>query len=228
MASVSFQRLTASRTLRAALLPTLVVASLASCSRGASSVRGSGTIKTESRPVTGFSHIVLDGTGDLTITQSGAESLTVEADDNLVPLITSTVAASTLEIRTTRPVDPTKRIHYTVTVKDFSGFDLLGSASAVATQIDTAAIKIVISGAGDAKISGKAQSQDITISGAGDYEAPQLASKTTRVTINGAGNAVVEVSDALDVRISGAGDVAYIGDPKVAQSISGTGKVHKR
>jgi hypothetical protein len=215
-----------SLSIRTVGLAALVVAS--GCGRGGSGVRGSGTIKTETRSASGFSHIVLAGEGDVTITQSGIETLEVEADDNLLPLITSTVSGSTLDLRTTGSVHPTKPIHYTVTVKDFTELDLSGAGNGTATQINATAIKIVLSGSGNANISGKTRSQDVTISGAGNYQAPELASKTAKVAINGAGNAVVEVSDALDAQISGVGSVEYIGDPKVTKTISGVGTLHKR
>jgi hypothetical protein len=45
------------------------------------------------------------------------------------------------------------------------------------------------------------------------------------VNISGVGNAEVWVAGTLDVSVSGAGVVRYKGDPKVNQSISGSGKV---
>jgi hypothetical protein len=46
--------------------------------------------------------------------------------------------------------------------------------------------------------------------------------------VEGAGNAVVQTSDALDATLSGAGNVQYIGDPKVTQNVTGVGVVHKK
>ncbi|MCL4262951.1 MAG: DUF2807 domain-containing protein [Anaerolineae bacterium] len=52
----------------------------------------------------------------------------------------------------------------------------------------------------------------------------------TRSTIksSGAGTAVVQVSDSLDVTIDGLGHVEYIGDPEVTQEINGVGSVRQR
>jgi hypothetical protein len=44
----------------------------------------------------------------------------------------------------------------------------------------------------------------------------------------GAGSAVVNVSEVLEAKISGAGSVEYIGDPTVHQEVSGVGRVSKR
>ena len=48
------------------------------------------------------------------------------------------------------------------------------------------------------------------------------------MTISGVGNGVVQAKDSLDVKISGMGKLAYIGDPKVTQSVVGLGIVRKR
>ena len=46
------------------------------------------------------------------------------------------------------------------------------------------------------------------------------------VSISGAGDAILRVEQALDVRISGAGSVRYYGQPEsVSKQISGAGNV---
>ena len=43
-------------------------------------IKGSGTIKTETRLVQGFTAVDLSGTGDVVIEQTGTESLTISTD----------------------------------------------------------------------------------------------------------------------------------------------------
>jgi hypothetical protein len=57
--------------------------------------RGSGQLTTESRPVSGFTKVELSGTGELTIEQTGTESLTISAEDNILPRLTSEVSGDT-------------------------------------------------------------------------------------------------------------------------------------
>ncbi len=64
---------------------------LGGCSSLPGGTAGSGTAKTETRPVAGFTSIELAGTGDVQVKQTGTESLTVTADDNLLPLLTTEV-----------------------------------------------------------------------------------------------------------------------------------------
>ena len=48
-------------------------------------VLGSGNITSESRDVSDFNEVGLEGVGTLTIEQTGSETLTIEADDNIIP-----------------------------------------------------------------------------------------------------------------------------------------------
>ena len=67
------------------------------------------------------------------------------------------------------------------------------------------------------EIAGRTAAQTIEISGAGDYRAEDLASDTAKVAVSGAGRVVVRVAKTLDVDLSGAATVEYIGDPKVTR-----------
>src|SRR5215218_10670529 len=94
-------------------------------------LRGSGNVKTESRNVSGFQQVELDGQGTLTITQGDNEALTVEAEDNILPRIKTTVANNRLTISFDRQgltaIEPTRPINYALTLKDLSALDLSGS-----------------------------------------------------------------------------------------------------
>ena len=61
-------------------------------------VQGSGHVQRQSRDVRGFDQVVLSGLGTLTITQGSTESLTVEAEDNLLLRLRSDVGGSTLRL----------------------------------------------------------------------------------------------------------------------------------
>jgi hypothetical protein len=78
------------------------------------------------------------------------------------------------------------------------------------------------------ELSGRAATQNVTISGAGDYRAADLASEDASVTVSGAGRVVVRVEKTLAVGLSGAASVEYLGNPRVTQQISGAGRVKRR
>ena len=212
--------------LRLALALFAVVLLLAACSV----TRGSGQLATESRAVSGFSKIDLSGGGELTIQKTGTESLSISAEDNLLPRLTSEVSNDTL-ILGTKPnttILPQQPITYTVTVKDLTGVAVSGSGNIRVPDLTTTALSISISGSGTITVNGTVEDQDLEISGSGGYEAAQLTSKTVKADISGSGTANVLATNALDVEISGSGTVTYSGNPQIEQEISGSGKLIKK
>ena len=192
-------------------------------------VTGSGTLRTESRDVAAFSTIELTGSGDVIIEQDGTESLSIEAEDNLLPNLTSDVSDGTLTLGTKEGVDlhHTQPVTCRVTVADLAGLQLSGSGSLTAVGVITPAISIDISGSGDVTVDGTADSQTVTISGSGDYRARDLLSRNSSAEISGSGNVTVTVLDVLDATISGSGNATYAGNPQVSQDISGSGELRR-
>lgn len=190
---------------------------------------GSGTVKTETRPVSGFNALVFSGVGDMTIRQTGTESLSVTADDNILPLVTTTVSGQTLNVglKSSLAIRPTRGISYALTVTDLKDITLSGAGSITASDINTDALRVVLSGAGKLTIAGAAQHQEVTLSGTGAYEAGDLATNAAKVTVSGAGSARVKVRDTLDATVSGVGSIVYLGDPAVTQHVTGAGSVRK-
>lgn len=73
------------------LRPVLFVVFLAFAVGCEARVVGSGKPASETRAVSGFHGVELAATGTLDITQGDKEELVAEADDNLLPLIETTV-----------------------------------------------------------------------------------------------------------------------------------------
>jgi hypothetical protein len=194
-----------------------------------SSVTGSGELRTESRDIAGFSTIQVSGSGNVIIEQNGTESLSIEAEDNLLADLTSDVSDGTLRLGTTEgaALRPTLPITYRVTVEELAGVQLSGSGSVTAAGITTPAIAIDISGSGDVTVTGTADDQVVTISGSGDYDAGDLATLNSTAEISGSGNLFVDVRDAFEARIDGSGSVTYTGDPQVVQAINGSGELRR-
>jgi Putative auto-transporter adhesin, head GIN domain len=193
--------------------------------------KGSGNVVSQPREVSGFTKVELSGSGELTIEKTGTESLTISAEDNLLPRLTSDVSGDTL-ILGTKPnttIVPTKPISYALTVKDLTGIAVSGSGSARVSNLTTNSLTTQISGSGTITASGTANDQDIAISGSGGYQAEQLTSKTAKVQISGSGDASVLATELLDVKISGSGTLTYSGNPQqITQEISGSGKLIKK
>jgi hypothetical protein len=209
-----------------------VLSVLSGCSWIVSStaVQGSGVVKTESRQVADFASVSLGAVGRVTVRQTGKESLTISAEDNILPLLESRVAGRTLFIETAKHTDirPTKPIEFTVEVKSLEGLSLRGVGSIEAEGVQGKELLVSLVGAGEVTATGSADSLKLILTGVGSFHGEEFKTKQAMVQNAGAGSAVVRVSDDLDVTLSGVGSVEYIGSPKVRKSVSGVGSVKKR
>jgi hypothetical protein len=189
----------------------------------------SGNKTTESRPVSGFTAVELGGAGEVTIEQTGTESLTIVADQKFMKLLTAGVSDGTLRLGTKPNAMLMNRepITYRITVKELTGVTITGSGSITVTEVSSTELQSRISGSGTITADGSADTQRIKISGSGSFRGGELASKGATVDISGSGNTLIQVSDSLDVRISGSGSVRYRGDPTISQHISGSGDLIK-
>jgi hypothetical protein len=218
----------------------------ASCRWTVGVVRGSGDIATGQRSVSGFDELHFSGIGNLVIQQGDEETLTIEADDNIIDLVETDVRGGKLYIkfRTGFNVIPTSRMRFLLTVRDLDRIDLSGvgdiecgsfgtddiefnisGSGNIDFVIETGSLEVNISGLGDINLDGKADFHRVNISGSGKYDAEDLQSNECEVEITGLGSATVDVREKLDVVISGAGNVYYTGDPSVSRSISGLGRI---
>ena len=197
---------------------------------GCSVVSGSGQVKSETRQVSGFTGIELSGVGEVTIEQGGSESLTVEADDNVLPVLTSEVTDSVLRLGTKPRTTVRTRnpIRYRVTLPNLTSISLSGSGSVSAENLQVNALQVDLSGSGTMDIAGSADQQTVDMSGSGRYAAAGLRSRSVTLEISGSGEATVAASERLRVDISGSGTVTYSGDPTIDQSISGSGRLIKQ
>jgi hypothetical protein len=213
--------------LRVALL--IIGLTLAGCNL-ITGVEGSGKIVTEKRTVSGFDSISLSGSGQLEVDQNGEESLSITADDNLLPLLTSEVEGTrlVLKVKSGSRLDPSKKIVYKVSAKKLNSLGCEGATSAVLRGIQTNELKLAISGSGDISADGVSDRQDVSIAGSGKYSGANLKSKSATISIAGSGDAVVAASETLDVKVAGSGSIKYIGEPKITQTIAGSGSIERQ
>jgi hypothetical protein len=204
-----------------------------SSSQVTSSAKESGKDTTnvveESRDVSGFDEVELRGVGNLSIEQTGSESLAVGAEEDVLPKLTTEVVNDRLIIgpKPGTTVQTTKPINYKLTVEALDALEVSGSGDVEAEGINTDRLAVTIGGAGDVKAGGEADKQEIDISGSGAYRAENLESKEAKIGVSGAGSAIVNASEKLDANVSGVGSVEYLGDPTVEQDVSGAGRVSK-
>jgi Putative auto-transporter adhesin, head GIN domain len=200
-------------------------------SYGNNQTKGSGTTKEESRVVANFSQLTLALPANVTIAQGATESLTISADDNLLPLMSTRVVNNELLIEgdKNRGFSTKKEIKIRLTVKSLNNIKIKGSGDVHGDQLKSDKLDIAIEGSGDVKFNTiRADQFKIGIVGSGDVSIDNVESKLLESNVRGSGDVKFGSVKAGQVNISvtGSGDVYAAGSAdKVMIEISGSGDV---
>jgi hypothetical protein len=207
----------------------------------------------QDRHLSGYSAIQISGSFDVYVKQGAGESVKVDASNDVQDRIITEVTNGVLKIYNKHNVNwgdwwsNSKRIVIYVSIKDINSLNASGSGDIffkegisagtfklgvsgsgnVTGKLSVKTLDARISGSSDIQLNGRADNCTVSISGSGDFSAPQLITQNTTVHVSGSGDAKVNASQTLEASVSGSGDIGYLGNPKVSSSKSGSGEVHK-
>lgn len=199
----------------------------AGCKMGG--IGGSGTRKTEKKALPAFKAIETGGAFDVEITCQKPQSLEIEADDNLLPLLETDVSDGVLHVGMKQNYHSKKLISLRIAVPELNRITISGAGTVRVTGVKNENFVIHLTGAAKITANGDTKHVEITNSGAGLIDAHELRSSKAGVNLSGAGQADVYASEQLDVTISGVGRVTYSGQPKVInKNVSGIRTVSAR
>ena len=209
-------------------------------------MEGSGNVVRRTLELQAFHGIAVEGSIDVVLTPSGSQKVEVEAQENLVGLVTTEVLNGVWTISTSKGFSTTKPfvVHISVPVIDVvridgSG-DVKGTAAFTAGRVQLAiqgsgdidlafnasTLDASVEGSGDVKLSGRCVDLKANVQGSGDINARDLVAENASVSTAGSGNITVFTSGRLNAAVAGSGDVVYSGEPaNVSTSISGSGEV---
>nr|QNO43670.1 hypothetical protein FICJDHNH_00010 [Methanosarcinales archaeon ANME-2c ERB4]QNO43975.1 hypothetical protein AECFJODE_00028 [Methanosarcinales archaeon ANME-2c ERB4]QNO50627.1 hypothetical protein JEJMEHHC_00008 [Methanosarcinales archaeon ANME-2c ERB4] len=211
-------------------------------------ITGSGNVVSEEFTVDEFHSVGFGIPGNVYITQGTPQSLMIEAEDNVLEVLTAKVENGRLTISSDRCFRNIKPINVYVSMNEVRDLSNSGSGDIIGqSEINSDTLKLsisgsgssdltmnveelntVISGSGKSNLKGTAKVHNSVIRGSGDINAFDLSTERTDITISGSGNAQVDASRELDVSIFGSGNVYYTGDAALNQTVSGSGIVVKR
>jgi hypothetical protein len=190
-------------------------------------VAGSGDVATETRALEGVTGVILETVGNGHIVVGPEEGIVIEAESNLLPLITTRVEEGILRIgvENRTEIRPTKLIRYTITVDRVDSVVLAGAGMLEVTDTTNDELDVELPGSGTIAVSGQVQRLQLEISGAGNVDTAALAADDVTVELTGSGNAVVWARATLSATVSGVGIVSYWGEPVLSEDVSGVGQV---
>ncbi len=201
--------------------------------------------KSESREVHDFSEVQVLGSGEVIadLNPDGPEGLVIEADEAVLPRLSSSVKDGTLRLGYNLEwwewltwwwiwiTIPDKRVIYRVSARQLHGLVVSGSGKLTANRIEGEQCRVVISGSGRGRIEAvRAQNLKTTISGSGDVEWASGLAAEHAMLISGSGTvrAGGVTTQSTSVTISGSGNAEVNAESKLDIRISGSGSVTYR
>lgn len=205
-----------------------IVALVFSACSSITPITGSGNVHTEERTVQNVVAVNLATVGTLVIQQGQAESLFVEADDNILPLIVTGVKDGTLTIDSSRSFSKPTSLTYTLTVLEINAITLSGAGTINAENLSADVISLENSGSGSLALGDLVitSGADMVNSGSGNTTLRSLTSADTSFTISGSGGLEIDalVATTLKAELTGAGNATLSGQATSQNvTVSGNG-----
>jgi Putative auto-transporter adhesin, head GIN domain len=199
---------------------------LAGCDLGG--IRGNGHLVTEERKLDPFVNIEAGGAFRVDW-HSGPPSVSITIDENLMQYVEMEVRDKVFHVRTTRSIRPRHSIKLTLTSSALEGASFSGASRLTAHQLTGSKFYIETMGASNVTLDGAVDELVANLTGASDLRAESLQTKSAVLSVTGAGDARIAVSDSLKASITGAGKVEYIGNPThLEREITGAGSIRRR
>ncbi len=222
-----------------------------SCERSPFCKQGKGDIVTRTISVEDFTGVKLSKAFDIVISQGDVQEIVAEGHENIINDLEIDVSGNTANFDLEKKCYSRYDLTVYVTVTDLSAVIIKGSGDIVineflnlenleitikgsgdiraAGDLEIAgATDVSIEGSGDIYLQGTTETQNLTITGSGEYSAYNFISENCYITIKGSGDCEVYANSILDVYITGSGDVSYMGNPTVTTDIHGSGDVNNR
>ncbi len=216
----------------------------------AQKLKGDGDVTKETRSVSSFEILENDGVVNITLIQADIESVIVEADRNLLPVIITKVKDNTLFISTKEgaEIEKSTKLNVYVSFRDLKKLELnsVGNLSSqnqlklnnleiennsvgnIDLNLDCNKLNIESNSVGNTVLTGKVNDFKIELNSVGNLKAFDFVAQTLNIESNAVGNAEVNSQKEISISQNGMGNITYKGDAIVKKlDRSGLGNVRK-
>lgn len=210
-------------------------------------IEGSGNVVKESRDVAEFSEMKVSNNIEVDYTVGDEVALDVEADDNLMEILTTEVKGGVLVIKTEKNYESSDTIRVVVTGPSLEKLDVSGASQVKVSGQEADRFDVSASGASEVEIVGRSGKVTAEASGASKVNFDGFDGETLTVEVSGAssvkGGEFVMISGELsgasqldskatgevDMELSGASQGEIAGSPKVKRKdVSGASSLKIR
>ncbi|MFM2361800.1 MAG: hypothetical protein RLZZ316_702 [Bacteroidota bacterium] len=196
-------------------------------------LKGSGKLVNKVFNDTGFDKINLyDLDGEVVITVGKPFAVAISIDDNLEPLLETTVTAGTLQLQlknneSNRMYIEDTHIKINISLPEISVLQHSGNSSLQVTGVVGRYLRLNHAGNGDAALTGTIDELEIIKSGNGDVNAGALIAKKVTINKSGNGNCTFFTNQTFIANGSGNGDIINKGTgiANAKSTLSGNGEI---
>jgi len=197
-------------------------------------------MKSETRTIDHFDRIHLKDIGSLILTQGDQVALTIEADEDILPEIVSTVRQGTLvlgmdenwvnnlgKLLSSVFSNTNRHVTYRLTCINLEEIKLSGNCDLICDSLTVNQLNLRVSGLGDLAFDHLDCNQlEVHISGRGEFRAAGRADyQTIRISGSGEYNAPDLASQSARIVVSGQGNATIRVEEELDITISGLGQV---
>ena len=190
-------------------------------------VIGSGKAATDSREVTEFTRISVSNGLEIDVQVGQAPSVVVSGDDNILPVIVTTVDGDELKVATEPNTNLVKQqpLLVTITTPTLVALSLDGGSKAKVAGEVAAALSVLASGGSEATVVGNATALTAEASGGSKLHLDELLAQDAHLIATGSSQIDARVYATAQVDASGGAQVSIMGGAKVDQNVTGGAKV---
>ncbi len=211
---------------------------------GSNVVKASGKVATEEREISAFDQIVLEGIFNVYLLQKEKESIRIQADEQVLPFITTEVLNNVLTVKLKDDSKYVKmgKITVYITLRDISKLETKGvgllhcmdtlklgtvelnfkGVGATSLNLNCDQLNVRSEMVGTLTLAGSAKGLTIKHKGIGAFKAFDFKAETVNMESDGVGKAEIFASKQLTIDAKGLGGVVYKGDP-AAKNITNEG-----
>jgi len=199
------------------------------CALSACKDREEGAEQTETRPLSDFSAVDLEGGGELDIQVGKAESVTVRASRETLAHLRTEVKDQTLTVRRDSndwSFGHSRSVNLTITVPNLTALSVEGGNHVTVRGLDGGNARFDLRGATSIHASGKLDGLKVHMQGAGEADFGKVIAQTVDVKVEGVGKVTVNARQKLAATMNGLGAIRYIGHPTdVTTNLNGFGSI---
>ncbi len=216
-------------------------------------ITGNKEVTKQTRSVSNYDRISVTGMMEVQLIAGKEGRIDLEAESNLMEYIDTEVNGGHLKISVKKGynVQPSRNypIKLVVPFESLEALALTGSGHIRNTDViksrnfkvsvtgsgnmnlnlNTEVLNGSLTGSGDVKLTGRTTDLKCSVTGSGDFLAFDLKADSVDANVTGSGDIQISVKNELNARVSGSGDIYYMGNPEKQNfRTTGSGKITKK